>query len=403
MYLRIIPQGLEQFRDKEVILFGAATYGQKVVEEFERIGSKVLFFVDNNSGMHQKTIQVFDESTPKEYLVQSPEILKQYSNVPIIIASTYFDEIKEQLQTMGISHVFEAYMGVHRDVIPVEEFVNPYMNEEEANIYLYHRLMDDAPFFAGRLGSVELETICHYEYLEQRKEHPEIAYENNVTASVCLNAGFFPRNDLAIDRFVRLYLEDLGDIDHIFSMWQSRFEDKLYQDYCKTIGFSDYNKSHFPIRLKNSWLKALQGKKVLVIHPFEESIRENYKKRKVLFEQEDFLPEFELLTLKAVQSIAGTKTPYEDWFEALDSMKRQMETIDFDIALIGAGAYGFPLSAHAKRIGKKAVHIGGTLQIFFGIKAKFCDKMGIYNEYWTSPKDSERPSGFMKVESGRYW
>ena len=41
---------------------------------------------------------------------------------------------------------------------------------------------------------------------------------------------------------------------------------------------------------------------------------------------------------------------------------------NFDIALIGCGAYGFPLAAFVKGIGKKAVHIGGPLQLFFGIK-----------------------------------
>lgn len=403
MYIRIVPNGLEQFKNQEVILFGAATYGQKVVEEFERIGSNVLFFVDNNVSLHQKTIRVFDESTIKEYLVQAPEVLTEYPNVPVVIASTYFEEVKEQLIKLSVTQIYEAYMGVQRDVIPVSKFSNPYLNEEEANAYIYKKLLQDEPFFAGRLGSVELETICHYEYLEKRKDYPEIPYENNVSASICLNAGFFPREDKLIDDFVRLYLNDIKTIDHIFSLWQSRFEDKLYQDYCKNVPFSDYNKSHFPMYLQNSWLQALKGKKVLVIHPFEESIRENYKKRSLLFHKQDFLPEFELITLKAVQSIAGTKTPYKDWFEALESMKRQMESMDFDIALIGAGAYGFPLGSYVKQLGKKAVHIGGTLQILFGIKAKFCDKMGLYNEHWTSPKDSERPNGFMKVESGRYW
>lgn len=47
-----------------------------------------------------------------------------------------------------------------------------------------------------------------------------------------------------------------------------------------------------------------------------------------------------------------------------------MDKIDYDICLIGCGAYGFPLAAHAKRKGKKAVHLGGALQLLFGIKGK---------------------------------
>lgn len=49
-------------------------------------------------------------------------------------------------------------------------------------------------------------------------------------------------------------------------------------------------------------------------------------------------------------------------------MKDEIDKRDYDIALIGCGAYGFPLAAHIKRSGKKAVHLGGALQLLFGIK-----------------------------------
>lgn len=78
------------------------------------------------------------------------------------------------------------------------------------------------------------------------------------------------------------------------------------------------------------------------------------------------MPDFELITLKAVQTLADNKnTEFVTWFDALDYMKRQMDEIDFDIALIGAGAYGFPLGSYAKELGKKGLHIGGALQLYF--------------------------------------
>ena len=84
-------------------------------------------------------------------------------------------------------------------------------------------------------------------------------------------------------------------------------------------------------------------------------------------------------------------------------MKEQMQKIDFDIALIGAGAYGFPLGAYAKELGKKALHIGGMLQLYFGIRGKYYDQFNYHNEYWTRPLEEEKPQGFKKVEAGRYW
>ena len=155
----------------------------------------------------------------------------------------------------------------------------------------------------------------------------------------------------------------------------------------------------------------VKGKKVLVIHPFEESIRSQYARREKLFPgNSDILPEFELKTIKAVQSLADNKDtlPFKTWFEALKSMTDQIDKTDFDIAIIGAGAYGLPLGAHCKRIGKQAIHLGGATQLLFGIMGRrwenynsFTDKY--VNEYWIRPSESERPKGAEKVEGACYF
>ena len=45
-----------------------------------------------------------------------------------------------------------------------------------------------------------------------------------------------------------------------------------------------------------------------------------------------------------------------------------MREIEFDVAIIGCGAYGLPLAVEAKRMGKQAIHMGGATQVLFGIK-----------------------------------
>jgi hypothetical protein len=115
------------------------------------------------------------------------------------------------------------------------------------------------------------------------------------------------------------------------------------------------------------WTTALAGRTELVIHPFERSIKLQWEKRGVLFSNANVLPEFKLKTLKSVQSLGGEGTGFESWFTALDWMCKQIQNIDFDIAIIGAGAYGMPLAAFIKSLNKKAVHLGGATQILFGI------------------------------------
>jgi len=164
----------------------------------------------------------------------------------------------------------------------------------------------------------------------------------------------------------------------------------------------------FPFIHRTPWSHALEGRRVLVVHPFADSIQKQYARRALLFKDPRVLPEFELTTLKAVQSIAGNKTGHSDWFAALDEMKEQMTNIPHDIALIGCGAYGFPLAAHAKRLGKKAVHMGGATQLLFGIRGKRWDQdyagiTDVINTHWTRPAPHEVPTRSKQIEGGCYW
>jgi hypothetical protein len=88
-------------------------------------------------------------------------------------------------------------------------------------------------------------------------------------------------------------------------------------------------------------------------------------------------------------------------------MCAEVEKVDFDIAIIGAGAYGLPLAFHVKSLGKKAIHMGGATQILFGIKGKRWDHHEVisklYNEHWVRPLPSERPEHYYDIEKGCYW
>jgi hypothetical protein len=93
-------------------------------------------------------------------------------------------------------------------------------------------------------------------------------------------------------------------------------------------------------------------------------------------------------------------------------MKAQMDQVDYDICLIGCGAYGFPLAAHAKRMGNVGFHLGGSLQLLFGIRGKRWENpdynpvynyAALMNEHWVKPAEEERPVAANKVEGACYW
>jgi hypothetical protein len=167
------------------------------------------------------------------------------------------------------------------------------------------------------------------------------------------------------------------------------------------------NRAVEPFYFDNPWSSSLKDKKVLVIHPFAETIKKQYDKKDLLFNNKEVLPDFELITYKPYQTSCKEDVENNSWVELLDDMCEKIKNIDFDIALIGCGCYDIPLSTHIKNIGKQSIIMGGGLQIMFGIKGKRWDNHSfiskLYNENWVRPSNNEKPKDFRKVEGGCYW
>jgi len=268
----------------------------------------------------------------------------------------------------------------------------------------------------GRFGSNELNCIANY-LATKSADRPWFNYvrsraypwwwDANIVEPLVQGAGFFPSEISAIERFSEMMLQDIPQLD-LLGSWlpQEKILDTELR-LCQRVDLELLN----PFFSQVPWTRALAGRKVLVIHPFARTIEAQYLKRNLLFKN-DLVPAFELRTIKAVQSIAGEKTEFADWFAALDSMKVAMDAVDYDICLIGCGAYGFPLAAHAKRRGKVGFHIGGALQLLFGIRGKRWEDRNYHpdynfaalmNEHWIKPGKEERPKAADKVEGACYW
>lgn len=296
-------------------------------------------------------------------------------------------------------------------------------NPEVASCIIYNKLLEDKPCMIARFGSTELVTMTNYlgvkypnknllKYI--KGESLPWWWNENIVEQMQRWSGFFPPTQAKIEQFCEQMLDDIKEVD-VLGSWLA---DEKYFDAemrCTKVHIRLLE----PFWASEPWTRALKGKKILVIHPFAETIAQQYKKREQLFDIKDTLPDVATLSIiKAVQTLGQANEEYEDWFEALESMKHQINKADFDICLIGAGAYGFPLAAHVKRIGKKAVHLGGALQLLFGIKGKRWENpnygvqawnipYGTYsslmNEYWVRPLNVEKPLTAKMVEGACYW
>lgn len=297
----------------------------------------------------------------------------------------------------GVRHVFH----IHKDI--VYDNVRT-LDDTHANAYIAEKIKSGEPFLACRFGSGEMRAFL--KTLEVRM-HVRLEIPEQNMDSMCINAGFFPREQRTVMRFGRLMEDVCREVD-MLAIWGTLPMENYVIDTFTPQAKLCYLSGLEPFFADEPWTKALAGKKVLVIHPFDETIRAQYEKRQQLFADKDMMPEFELKTLKAVQTIAGEKDPrFADWFEALDYMYEEAMKTDFDVAIIGCGAYGFPLAAKLKRAGKQAIHMGGATQLLFGIKGKRWEEKEEYkpiiNEHWRRPAESETPAGAKKIEGSCYW
>lgn len=293
---------------------------------------------------------------------------------------------------------------------------------DRATEIIYEHLISDVPCMISRFGAVEISSLANYLGVMSDKHDilgyihgskPEWWWNEGIRRCMTDNAGFFPNTDENLAKFGELMLDDMKQID-VLASWQEK--ERLFVDKFPQADFIHYT-SFDCFWVDKPWTKALENKNVLVVHPFSDEIEFQYKtNRDKLFKNKDVLPNFNLITLKSVQSIGGN-SEFDSWFDALDLMKAQIDNIEYDICLLGCGAYGMPLAAHIKRAGKKAIHVGGSLQLLFGIRGRRWENplygievhnekgryASLFNEYWIRPGEKSQVVNAEKVDDKCYW
>lgn len=294
---------------------------------------------------------------------------------------------------------------------------------DNANDIIYKRLSKGTPCMIARYGSTELNSVVNYLGVKNPK-HSALKFIRGNAPQWWWNkpgmeqmerwSGFFPATPDYLSRFGELMLEDSKELN-ILGSWleNEKFVKHLYNNI-PLISLPRLE----PYLSSKPWSRYLKGKSVVVVHPFAKTIASQYARRELLFENSDVLPEFKSMRIvRAVQSIGGVSNGFKEWFEALEWMKQELDKEPYDVALIGCGAYGFPLAAHSKRTGHQAIHLGGALQLLFGIRGKRWEEPGyplswgmlegsytnLFNEHWVKASSDETPSTADNVEGACYW
>lgn len=284
----------------------------------------------------------------------------------------------------------------------------------------------ESPCMVGRFGSTELSCVNNYLSIISPKhswlryikgEESDWVWNGHIMKQMTEWSGFFPSTKDSCERFSKKMINDVAMLD-MLGKWTAG-EENMIPFMHNNVVFTHLMFLE-PFWCENPWTSALEDKKVLVVHPFADLIEKQYREHRTkLFENPSVLPEFKLQTIKAVQSLGGINSNgFHDWFEALKWMECEIDKCDYDVCLLGCGAYGLSLASHIKRSGKKAIHLGGALQLLFGIIGnRWLNPMygveewgidvGCYarlvNDYWVRPEAFHRPNNSKNVENGCYW
>lgn len=268
------------------------------------------------------------------------------------------------------------------------------LSPEDSNRFIKDKIKENRPFMVSRIGlggesAVSALTLS-------RMDIPQ-----HVLGWFYLIAGFYGKN--SFDRYASLYLNACETSD-VHAYWHHNgfieIENFLVPDNKTFIEPTSLES----FRFENPWSVELANKKVLIISPFKKTIDSQLLVKDKIWQNSGIIPDAEWLTYKSVQSIGG-KGPHSDWYESFDIMCDDISKIDFDIALLGCGAYGLPLCDYIKNtLNKSSIYIGGALQLYFGIKGKRWDNSPdvtkFYNEFWVRPSEEEKPESWEIIKGG---
>ena len=281
----------------------------------------------------------------------------------------------------------------------------PIVSYESAQEMAGVHIDNKQPFCAARLGSVELKILLWAKKIPRLGAcgiKMPVFYSD--TYAGAKNAGIRPRSRPSYHRFADIFYDSMQWID-LMSSWQTSLEHSVLQStqlrplvcdgeiLCPTLGNNE------------NWAHFLNKKRVLVISPFKKTIERQIQRLGKIWPNLDnsWNVSFEV---KQFPYLIDEKCKLH-WEDVYHEMKNFIENGNFDVVLLGCGGLGMPLSVIAKKAGAIGIHLGGHLQILFGIYGqRHLDHewhMKWINDSWTRPLLEETPASPGSVEGGCYW
>lgn len=271
---------------------------------------------------------------------------------------------------------------------------------ERGNRLLIEMIESSKPFAAAKIGEVEMQALEKYRKAKNRGMPCRWNGEAERLWSV---PGVYPPTSETYNRFCEMFPRAVASLD-LFGVWNNLGELALFRSACPRAQLAEAICLE-PYFFDEPWSAALRGKRVLVASCFAKTIQQQYARREEVWQGHQVLPEFELVPFQVPFKANMVKPKFETWFDSLEEMKQRIASTKFDVMLIGAGPYSVPLLAHTKELGRQGIHLGGAIQVLFGIKGgrwKYSLVADFWNDAWIPPLPEESPEASAFLRSN-YW
>jgi len=284
-------------------------------------------------------------------------------------------------------------------------------NLKDSNRKISELINGNKPFSLVRLG-VGAEHDIVFEYLLSNKINKKF-----FNIGVNLNGIYDTTSNIKIfELFCKMTDQSIGSADMMASFinFQSMIsKQNFFSQKYNLPQIHSRSLEPFYVMMEGEipWTHHLKGKKVLIINPFVDTFQKQLANKFQIFKDKKiFLDDQEFVFYKSYQTIAGNHI-HKNWLETFTIMCKDIEKLDFDVALLGCGGYGLPLCDFIKtKLNKSAIYVGGGLQLLFGVMGRRWENNEMWrkiiyenNSKFIRPSADENCSNNYTIEGGCYW
>ncbi len=331
-----------------------------------------------------------------------------------------------------LSHSLKLYMkeipglkSIYQKIKPTLEALHrvryPTLSKKQFINHLKTAIENNIGYASAKIGKSQQHWMYYEIFLKKERADRITQFERDLLFHGLKQEGVFPAKTDFYLEFNKFYIEKVRNLDCLgifYYPWELEMI-RYYRLKCNLIYYPDqfphktWLDESYPIEEERCYLEYFKDKKLLLISPFAQLLKE--RATKDIFEGVWYKMElkwFYPIQVDALEFPYGfsseTHEKYHNVINLFEYIVSEIDKKDFDIALVSAAGLAIPIVSYIKSIGKIGIDLGGHQQILFGVLGKRWRNWQLwqeqlFNEYWIDMPAKYRPKETDVCDRGAYW